>query len=154
MQSIELQNIQPRIQSYIKDENPAEKIAGFFYYSSGAFLWTAGVLCSVTFLLGFLFSPGGAVMLLFAVLIFGIPFWIWAAVGTALFRCHKSRYESNIEKDGAVLMWLSTIAYNGFQAFIIFVFFRNLLVGNAVAGWNLIVVSLSVFALYFELKED
>ena len=154
MQNIRLQDTRPQIQFYIKDENPAEKIAGFFYYSSAAVLWTAGMLGLIAFLVIFLFDPNISPGILITGLILGFPGWIWAGIGLILFRCHKAYYNLGLGKAGAVSMWLGTIAYNAIQAAYIFNYLNDYVPGNVAAGWNLIVVSLSVFALYFELKKD
>jgi hypothetical protein len=153
MQNIRLQDIRPQIQFYIKDENPAEKIAGLFYYSSAAFLWTAGLLGFIAFLVIFLFEPNIALGILMLALILGFPGWIWAGIGLILFRFHKVYYKLGLGKAGAVWMWLATIVYNAIQAAYIFNYLNDYAVVNAAAGWNLIVVSLSVFALYFELRD-
>jgi hypothetical protein len=153
MQNIQIQNIRPQIQSYIKAENPAEKIAVLFYYSSAAVLWTAGMLGLIAFLVIFLFEPGMALGILILALILGFPGWVWAGIGLVLFRCHKTYHNLGLGKAGAVSMWLGTIGYNAIQAAYIFNYLNDYVILNAVAGWNLIVISLSFFALYFELKK-
>jgi hypothetical protein len=57
-------------------------------------------------------------------------------------------------KEKAVAVWILTIAFNGIQAAYIFNYLNGSVFENAVAGWNLIVAALSVFALYFELKKS
>lgn len=152
MQNIELENIRPQIQAYIKDVNPAEKIAGLFYYSSAAILWTAWTLGLIFFLIYLFLAPGVAVMMLIIGLIYGFPGWIWAGIGVFLFRCHKKRYTDGLQKTDAILMWLGTIIFNGIQATYIFNYLDVSLFGNVVAGWNLIAAALSGFALYFDLR--
>lgn len=153
MQNIELQNIRPQIRSYIKETNPAGQIAGFFYYSSGAILWTAGALGISAFLIGLLFSPGMTIGLSILGLIFGFPGWVWAGIGVFLFRGHKNYYRFGLKKDEAVLLWILTIAYNGAQAAYIFTYLNDAFAGNIIGGWNLIVAALAFLALYFELKK-
>lgn len=152
MQNIELENIQPQIRAYIKEVNPAEKIAGLFYYSSAAILWTALTLGCIIFLVTFLAAPGTALGVLILGLIFGFPGWIWAGIGVILFFCHKKHYKDGLEKNQAILTWLGTIIFNGIQAACIFNYLDVSPFANAVAGWNLIAVALSFFALYFDVR--
>jgi hypothetical protein len=162
MQSIELQNFSPRqqppqrqqqerVRSYIKDPNPAEKIAGLFYYSSAALLWTAGGLAVI----GFLFYSDVILGVLIMSLIFGLPVWVWAGIGAFLFCCHRNYYKFGMEKDHAVWMWLLTAGFNAIQATFIFNLLPDgfVVVKSIVGGWNLIVASLSLFAFYFEMKK-
>ncbi|MDQ3801263.1 MAG: hypothetical protein M3384_17720 [Acidobacteriota bacterium] len=157
MQNIELQDFQPprqqsqqqRIESYIKNRNQPEKIAGLFYYSSAAILWTMGVL----FLISVLFSGGYTLILLILSLIYVFPVWVWAGIGVFLFRCHREYYKFGVEKNYAVWMWLLTAGFNAIQATFILNFLDGYILGSVVGGWNLIVASLSLLAFYFDMKK-
>ncbi|HLM03317.1 MAG TPA: hypothetical protein VK400_19850, partial [Pyrinomonadaceae bacterium] len=132
--------------------NPAEKIAGLFYYSSAAILWGLGLPFLILFLVYLLLSPDVTLGLLIMSLIFGLPVWVWAGIGVFLFGCHRRHYKFGMEKDHAVWMWLLTAGFNAIQATFILNFLDGYVLGNAVGGWNLIVASLSLFAFYFEMK--
>jgi hypothetical protein len=151
--SIRPQNIRPQIQFHIRDANHAERIAGLFYYSSAAILWMASVFVAAAILLGLLFSPLGTLVYVILALICGFPGWLWAGVGVVLFCCQRKHYKDGLETSEAVAMWLGTIVFNGTQALFILNYLPDdFRLGNVAAVWNLIVVALSIVALYFDLK--
>jgi hypothetical protein len=162
MQTLNLQQPNPTIRVFTKDEQIAWRIAGLFYYSSAAILWIAAIVFGSCFLLGLLFSPSGAIFVLFWGLILGFLGWIWMGIGLILFRCHKMYFKFGLSKADSIAMWTATVGFNAIQAFLIGHYFRNSdffgypmsdsIFFGAVGSWNVAAAALALLALCFEIK--
>jgi hypothetical protein len=156
--------IRSYVKSYVKSETPAHWIAGFFYYTTGVTLLISVMIILVTLVFMLFFNPLFVLwfvgIILYAAAMGGLliffGFCLWMIFGFVLFRWHKSYYDWNVGSSDGILMWLCTIGYNAVQSLFVFGYAggSDTMLGNIIGGWNLFVVSLSLLALYFELKES